>query len=192
MSDKPDTAQSGFTTSDKMGECIFVKPDIAYAEELLAFKKEFLDAGSTMDGCGELRRTDDMAEYIRICDAHTRKETLPQGRSLSHQLWYVRKSDGRIIGMLSIRMELIGYLEKFGGNIGYAVRPSERRKGHAKRMLAQALPVCRELGLKRVLVTCLEDNIGSEKTIRANGGAYESTVYDGNNDRSLKRFWIEL
>lgn len=94
--------------------------------------------------------------------------------------------------MLSIRLELIGYLERYGGNIGYSVRPSFRQQGHAKRMLAMALPLCRELGLKKLLITCLEDNIASERTIRANGGIYESTVYDESKDVRLKRFWIEL
>lgn len=41
-------------------------------------------------------------------------------------------------------------------------------------MLKEALPLCRELGLKKVLITCLEENVGSEKTILANGGIYES------------------
>lgn len=175
-----------------MEEYILIRPENSYAEEVKAFRREFIEAGSSMDGCGELRKSENFEEYMRSCEAHTRRETLPEGRSLSQQLWYVRKSDGALVGMLSIRLELIGYLKEFGGNIGYSVRPKFRRQGHAKRMLAMALPICRELGLKRLLITCLEDNIGSEKTIRANGGVYESTVCDANKNVRLKRFWIEL
>ena len=55
-----------------------------------------------------------------------------------------------------------------------------------------ALPFCREIGLDKVLITCMDGNIGSEKTILANGGVYESTVHEPNENEDLKRFWIEL
>ena len=59
-------------------------------------------------------------------------------------------------------------------------------------MLKAALPFCKEIGLEKVLVSCIDGNIGSEKTILANGGVYESTVHEPNSDRDLKRFWIEI
>ena len=59
-------------------------------------------------------------------------------------------------------------------------------------MLKTALPFCREIGIDKVLIACIDGNIGSEKTILANGGVYESTVYEPNGDRYLKRFWITL
>jgi predicted acetyltransferase len=37
-------------------------------------------------------------------------------------------------------------------------------------MLAEALVVCRQLGLREVLVTCAVDNLGSRRVIEANGG----------------------
>ena len=40
-------------------------------------------------------------------------------------------------------------------------------------MLKESLPFCKELGLKKVLVCCIDGNIGSEKTILANGGVYK-------------------
>jgi predicted acetyltransferase len=43
-------------------------------------------------------------------------------------------------------------------------------------MLAQAKPVCRELGLGELLVTYAEDNIGSRRVIEANGGALDRIV----------------
>lgn len=94
--------------------------------------------------------------------------------------------------MIQIRHYFNGYLEKYGGHIGYSVCPSERRKGYAKRMLKEALPLCRELGLKKVLITCLEENAGSEKTILANGGIYESTVFEPDIGKRMKRYWIDL
>ena len=84
------------------------------------------------------------------------------------------------------------YLEKYGGHIGYSVRPDERRKGDAAWMLMQMLEKCRERGMKRVLVTCLAENEASRRTILANGGRYESTVHEPAENVDLERYWIEL
>lgn len=51
----------------------------------------------------------------------------------------------------------VGLLMQMGGHIGYAIRPSERRKGYAGRMLALGLQEARKLALDRVLVTCDAD-----------------------------------
>ena len=94
--------------------------------------------------------------------------------------------------MIQVRHEFNEFLEKYGGHIGYSVRPSERRKGYAKAMLAAALPFCwHELGLDRVLVSCLRENEGSRRTILANGGIYESTVLEPLDQVYLERYWIE-
>ena len=94
--------------------------------------------------------------------------------------------------MINIRHCLNDNLRLIGGHIGYSVRHSERRKGYAKKMLKKALSFCKEIGLKKVLITCKEDNVGSEKTILANGGIYESTVVKLNDNVKMKRFWITL
>ncbi len=97
---------------------------------------------------------------------------------------------GRIVGTIQVRHKLSEWLYKYGGNIGYGVRPSERRKGYAARMLALALEKCRELGLKRALVTCNRENIGSARTILKNGGVLENEVLreDGG---VTQRYWID-
>ena len=59
-------------------------------------------------------------------------------------------------------------------------------------MLNAVLPYCRKIGLNKILITCIDGNIGSEKTILNNGGIYESTVYEADKNRRLKRFWINL
>ena len=59
-------------------------------------------------------------------------------------------------------------------------------------MLKAVLPYCKELGLDKILITCIDGNIGSEKTILNNGGVYESTVCEPDRNLNLKRFWITL
>jgi predicted acetyltransferase len=90
------------------------------------------------------------------------------------ELWFVDGTD--YLGTVVIRHRLTPALERSGGHIGYHVVPAQRRRGHATQMLAQALAVCRRLGLTEVLVTCAEDNLGSRRVIEANGGALDRIV----------------
>ena len=175
-----------------MEEFILTRPTAEYASQIKEYRQEFLDVGDSMDGCGPLRRFEDPEEYIKICIDCEDKSTVPAHLVPATQFLFVRKSDNRLAGMIQIRHCFNEYLEKYAGHIGYSVRPSERRKGYAKKMLKMALPFCRVIGIDKVLITCIDGNIGSEKTILANGGVYESTVHEPSSDRNLKRFWIEL
>ena len=172
--------------------CKLVKVSAEYADQIKEYRQEFLGAGDSMDGCGSLRYLADPYEFIQKCKDYERPETLPADKVIATQFLYVRELDNRLIGMLQVRHYFNEYLSKFGGHIGYSIRPSERRKGYAKAMLKSALPFCREINLENVLITCIEDNIGSEKTIVANGGVYESTVYEPNEQVNLKRYWINI
>lgn len=175
-----------------MDDLILVKPEEKYAAEISAYRQELLDAGSAMDGCGSLRRIADPLEWIADAERKSRKETCPDGVVPATQFLFIRKSDDRLVGMIQIRHELNDFLEKYAGHIGYAIRPSERRKGYAKRMLNDALSYCREIGLDKVLVSCTEDNQASRKTILANGGEYDSTVFEPDKWGRLEKYWIRL
>lgn len=91
-----------------------------------------------------------------------------EGRVPSSLFWAIE--DGKYIGRIQLRHELNDKLRNHGGHIGYAVRPSERNKGYATRMLAAALEKARDIGLTEVLMTTMEDNVPSRKVIEANGG----------------------
>ncbi|HET6560965.1 MAG TPA: GNAT family N-acetyltransferase [Marmoricola sp.] len=100
------------------------------------------------------------------------------------ELWMV---DGdEVVGRISLRHELNELLFMWGGHIGYSVRPSARRRGHATAALAGMLEVCREMDIDPVLVTCDVDNVASRRTIEGAGGVYEDTR------EGKLRFWIDL
>ena len=174
------------------GDFFLVEPSEDYAVQIAEYRQDFLDTKSSMDGCGPLRRCENPTEYILECKKYTVPETLPEGTVIATQFLYIRKIDNRLVGMVQVRHYFNKYLSKYGGHIGYSIKPGERRKGYATSMLKAVLPYCKEIGLDEILVTCIHDNIGSEKTILNNGGVYESTVYEWKERCKLKRFWITL
>jgi predicted acetyltransferase len=97
-------------------------------------------------------------------------------------LWIVE--DDEVLGRVSLRHALTPFLLEMAGHIGYAVRPSARRRGVATRALALTLPHAAARGIDPALVTCDVTNIGSRKVIEANGGVLED-------ERNGKlRFWV--
>lgn len=175
-----------------MNDFVLIRPTSEYASQIIEYRQEFLDAGDSMDGTGPLRRFENPEEYIKICAEHEDTTTVPSHLVSATQFFFIRKSDNKLVGMIQIRHRFNDYLEKYAGHIGYSVRPSERRKGYAKEMLRMTLPFCREIGIDKVMITCIDGNIGSEKTILANGGVYEYTIHEPNENKDLKRFWITL
>ena len=103
--------------------------------------------------------------------------------------------DGRFCGSINLRF-VPGTLElppHVSGHVGYAVVPWKQGRGYARQALALLLPIARELGLPRVLVTCDTGNAASRRVIEANGGvaAGERTAPDHPSGRTLL-FWIDV
>ena len=95
-----------------------------------------------------------------------------------------------IVGAVNIRHYLNKSLLLNGGHIGDGVRPSERKKGIATKMIALALDECKKLGIERVLMVCDKENVGSAKSIQHNGGILENEIeVDGIVEQ---RYWIDL
>ena len=169
-----------------------MEPTQAYLGEIAAYRQAFLENGDPMDGTGPLRRCGDMGEWLRQTALGKDPATTKPGLVPATQFIYVREADDKVVGMLQIRHCFNEYLEKYAGHIGYSVRPDERCKGYAAAMLRDALPHCRKLGIRDVLITCNADNEGSRRTILRNGGVYESTVHEPEEDMDLERYWIHL
>lgn len=164
----------------------FSEMGTAYQE----FLQEFIDAGEE----GLLHKLPeeivDPVNCIRRLKNQAKGLDLPEGWVPSTAYWLLSEKD-YLLGEIHIRHRLTESLADFGGHIGYMVRPSERRKGYATRMLAMALAKAVEMGMARVLVTCDPGNTASARVIEKNGGRlFNESVARGG--RHTSRYWISL
>ncbi|MDR2698909.1 MAG: GNAT family N-acetyltransferase [Candidatus Methanoplasma sp.] len=169
-----------------------VPPSEELEAAALDYRSEHFDAGETViNGSALFDRIESYGGWLEHVRRNADRKTVRPDWVPSSTFFGVRRRDGRIVGIIDIRHELNDCLRECHGHIGYAVRPSERRKGYATQMLKLALEHCRTLGLDEVMLGCYKDNDPSVRTIKKCGGIVkeEKPYLDG---RPMLVFRIEL
>lgn len=166
-----------------------LRPSMEYKQQVLEYKKEFIENGDDLAGASYLQKYDVYEEWLKFVWDNEKEDT-KHTEVTADVFLAIREEDNKLVGMINIRHALNEYLYNYGGHIGYSVRKAERRKGYAKEMLKIALKKCRELKMKKILITCDADNIASAKTIKSCGGILENEVYE--DGILVQRYWIEL
>lgn len=176
-----------------MNETIrLVSPAPEHEAEARAYIEAFRAQGTEhIDGSGAITEFENYADWLAFNERNKSWETVRPGWVPGETFFSVREGDGRIVGMVNVRYALSDFLLRVGGHVGYSVRPDERRNHYASEMLRQALQTLKEKGIDRVLVTCNEDNIASAGVIRKNGGVYENSEWDDEDQSMTQRYWIE-
>ena len=165
-----------------------VLPSLKYKRSYLATEKEFYKAGEIKPA--ELRyykaTLKDFKSFLQN-EANQRKGVnLRKGRVPQTRYWLIDK--GEYVGFVSIRHKLNKHLRQIGGHIGYQIRPSKRKQGYGTLILKLALQKAKKLGIKKALITCDDDNIGSRKIIESNGGIlYNKIKRQG---KLIRRYWV--
>lgn len=119
---------------------------------------------------------------------------LPDGREVQRlphvHLWLVHAYT--FIGRVNIRYRLTPALEMWGGNIGYEIRPSFMRRGFGTHLLGLAIQAARGSGLRGLVLTCLDSNVGSIRIIEANGGQLIGVgPHPCHAEQTSRRYWID-
>ena len=176
-----------------------VEPSLALDDAFWALLEDFRAAGEIhhVPGSGAVSELATLArealpDFIRRLGERSRGIGLPLGYVPDSAFWLVRRSDGAVVGVSSLRHGLTPALEDVGGHIGYSIRPSERRKGYGTYILALTMEQARARGLGQVLLTCDTDNRGSACVIEKNGGVLASSGFSARSGTHVSRYWIAL
>ena len=172
-----------------MKELILIEPTSDYENQAKEYINEFKKENIIIAGGSDIDKFP-YHKWLKKLELEKSKETCQKDRVPAHTYFLIRLLDNKIIGIINIRHELNDYLFNEGGHIGYSIRNTERRKGYATKMLELGLEKCLELGIKRALVTCDKNNIGSIKTILNNFGILENEYY--NEGEITQRYWINI
>ena len=161
-----------------MEKLYYEEPSLRRKQEAIEYIEEHQKYNSKINGVGGLDRyINDYEGWLKkLEEDYNRKPTEEKVPARTYYL--IRKSDDKIIGMINIRLILNEKLKKYGGNIGYGIRPTERRKGYNKINLYLELKVCQKYNIKQVLLDADIENIGSWKTMEALGGKRIREYYD--------------
>ncbi|MBK9740110.1 MAG: GNAT family N-acetyltransferase [Actinobacteria bacterium] len=136
----------------------------------------------------DYRPDEPWAEYVDRVAGYSRNENVVDGRVPATFL--VAEVDGVIVGRTSIRHGLNDHLARWGGHIGYGVRPAFRRRGYATEILLRSLDVARDVGLSEALVVCYDDNVGSATVIERCGGVLNGLVVAEDGTTLMRHYWV--
>ena len=146
--------------------------------EAAAYIREFLQYGSEINGTGGLNRyLEDYEGWLeKLNGDYTR---IPGEEKVPARTYFlIRENDSRIVGMINIRLTLNERLRRYGGHIGYSIRPTERGKGYNKINLYLGLKVCDRYGIDSVFMDADLANPASWKIMEALGGKRIREYYD--------------
>lgn len=132
-------------------------------------------------------------QWLNDLENNKYEENLPKDYS-THTFYLIENDEDRIVGAIGLRWKEVPVLMKYGGFIGYSIRPTERGKGYATEMLKLGLQKFKEMDHKRerILITCKDFNIPSKKVIEKNNGIFENSYYNEDDGFTYLRYWIKI
>ena len=171
-------------------------PSIKRKKEIIDYINELILYDSDING---------IEVFAKILDDYTFEQVLEHCLNLENKEYakklgkaqvktflLIREEDNKVVGALNIRFNLPKKIKIFGGNIGYGIRPTERRKGYNKINLYLGLIEAQKIGLDKVKLVCEASNLGSVRTMEALGGTLERTEIDPYDGVLTSVYWFDV
>ena len=171
-------------------------PSLERKKEIIDYINEFVEYKSDINGTGSLDKILEGYTFEqaleRCLNMENREYAEKNGRCQGKTFLLIRKNDNKIVGTINVRWNLTEEMKQFGGNIGYGIRPTERRRGYNKINLYLGLIEAKKIGLDKVMLDCDVENLGSSKTMEALGGKLERTEIDPYDGILISVYWINV
>ena len=106
--------------------------------------------------------------------------------------WLYDDGNNKLIGASNLRHYLTEEGLKLWGHIGYGIRPTERKKGLATKLLKLTMQEAKKMNIDKVLLGAYVGNIGSWKVIEKCGGQFEKIIIEDETGLPVKRYWINI
>ena len=172
------------------------EPSQERKKDILDYLNEFVLYHSDVNGAGALDKIlsgQSFEEALDRCLNMKNEEYAKKyGRCQSKTFLLIRKNDNKLIGMINVRWNLTEEMKRFGGNIGYGIIPTERRKGYNKINLYLGLLEAKKIGLDKVVLDCETSNIASSKTMTSLGGVLDRTEIDPYDGILTSVYYIDI
>lgn len=108
---------------------------------------------------------------------------------------YVLYKNRTEVGFLQIRHQpshAANVPAEMASHVYYEILPGYRGKGYGRELLRLGLIEAWKIGLKEVIITCLETNLPSRRIIEANGGALVARTGLANRSDVYLKFVVNL
>lgn len=106
--------------------------------------------------------------------------------------WLYDDGNNKLIGASNLRHYLTEEGLKLWGHIRYGIRPTERKKGLATKLLKLTMQEAKKMNIDKVLLGAYVGNIGSWKVIEKCGGQFEKIIIEDETGLPVKRYWINI
>ena len=164
--------------------------------EIIEYINEFVEYNSDINGTGSLDKILEgytFEQALERCLNMENKDYAEKvGRGQGKTFLLVRENDNKIVGTINVRWNLNDAMLRFGGHIGYGIRPTERRKGYNKINLYLGMMEAKKVGLEKVMLDCDVNNLGSDRTLKALGGKLERTEIDPSDGVLTNVYWFNV
>lgn len=102
------------------------------------------------------------------------------------------EEEGTLVGLYNFRHHLTPQLRRYGGHVGYSVRPDHRGRGHATTLLTGAMDLARQRGHTALVLSCGPDNLASARVIQKCGGVLQERSFHQEHQREVLLWEVPL